>query len=219
MADSSVPISAGVGTNIDTITTPNGDHRQVVVVGDRGGYEGRAASFVIPGRAGTTGQSLFTIHNATGSTIAVNVKKITVDVYQTVIKAVTVPPPIIRLWKITALPTGGTAVTKVTTDSGGPTTSASVTLLQDASSDRTSGTALATTRPAGTIVTQEPAPRLITAAGYEMADRIEFFAADGECVTLRALEGLVVFADYTVATSNPVTDMWAVGIHWEEYTP
>lgn len=35
MADSSVPITAGSGTNIDTRTeSVNGDHRQVVVLGD-----------------------------------------------------------------------------------------------------------------------------------------------------------------------------------------
>lgn len=34
MADSSVPITAGSGTNIDTFTQSNGDHRQAVVVGD-----------------------------------------------------------------------------------------------------------------------------------------------------------------------------------------
>lgn len=34
MADSSVPITAGTGTNVDTRTQSGGDHRQVMVVGD-----------------------------------------------------------------------------------------------------------------------------------------------------------------------------------------
>lgn len=34
MADSSVAITAGTGTNIDTRTQSGGDHRQVVVLGD-----------------------------------------------------------------------------------------------------------------------------------------------------------------------------------------
>lgn len=34
MADSSVPVTAGAGTNIDTFTQPGGDHRQAVVLGD-----------------------------------------------------------------------------------------------------------------------------------------------------------------------------------------
>lgn len=34
MADSNIPITAGVGTPVDTRTAPDGDHRQVVVLGD-----------------------------------------------------------------------------------------------------------------------------------------------------------------------------------------
>lgn len=218
MPDSSVAITAGTGTNIDTITTPNGDHRQVVFVGDKGGYEGRASTNITPGRAGTAGQTLMTLHNATGSTVAVDLHRVTVDMWQTVIKAVTVPPPVIRLWKFTALPTGGSALSKIAIDSGLTASSSSVTLLQDSSTERTTtGTAISVTRPAGNVLTQEPAPRMITAAGYEPADRIELLSSG--LVTLRALEGVAVFLDYTVATSNPVTDMWTVSIHWEEYTP
>jgi hypothetical protein len=199
---------------------PNGDHRQVVMVGDHGAYAGRVATFRTPGRAGTTGQKLLSIHNATGSTIVAEVHKITIDLVQTVVKAVTVLPPVIRLWKVTVLPTNGTAATKVAEDSGATATSASVTVLQDASADGTSsGTALTATLPAGTVISQEYAPRLITAAGYEMSDRIEFLSGEQDSIVLRPLEGLVVVADYVLATQNPITDMWIVGLRWEEYTP
>jgi len=220
MADSSIAITAGTGTAVDTFTMPNGDHRQVVMASDHGAYAGKASTFRIPGRAGTTGQKLFSIHNATGSTIVAEVHKITVDLVQTVIKAVTVLPPVIRLWKVTVLPTNGTAATKVAEDSGATATSASVTVLQDASADGTnSTTALTATLPAGTVVSEEFAPRLITAAGYEMFDRTEFMSDELESVVLRPLEGLVVYLDYTAATQNPITDMWLVGCRWEEYTP
>jgi len=220
MADSSIAITAGSGTNVDTYTVPSGDHRQVVIAGDHGAYAGHAATFRIPGRAGTAGQKLFSIHNATGSSIVVEVHKIVVDLVQTVIKAVTVLPPVIRLWKVTVLPSNGTACTKVSEDSSSTATSSSVTVLQDASADGTSsGTALTATLPAGTIVGEEFAPRLITAAGYEMFDRTEFMSDELESIVLRPLEGLVVFADYVLATQNPVTDMWLVGCRWEEYTP
>ena len=220
MADSSIAITAGTGTAVDTFTMPNGDHRQVVMVNDHGSYAGKAATFTIPGRAGTTGQKLFSIHNATGSTIVAEVHKITVDLVQTVVKAVTVMPPVIRLWKVTVLPTNGTAATKVAEDSSSTATSASVTVLQDASANGTSSTtALTATLPAGTVVSEEFAPRLLTAAGYEMFDRTEFMSDPLESVVLRPLEGLVVFLDYTLATQNPVTDMWLVGARWEEYTP
>lgn len=179
-------------------------------------YRGRANTFRIPGRAGTAGQKLLSIHNATGSAVLVDVEKIWVDIAVTVVKAVTVLPPIIRIWKVTVLPTNGTALTKVAEDTS-MTSNASVTVLGDASADGTgSATALTATLPAGTIASQEYAPRLITAAGYEMFDRTEYL--DNAPITLRALEGLVVFLDYTLATQNPTTDMWTAGVRWSEYT-
>jgi hypothetical protein len=173
-------------------------------------------SFRIPGRAGTVGQKLLSLHNATGSTIVVRITDVTCDLVQTVIKAVTVLPPVIRLWKVTVLPTNGTAATKTSRDSGLSASSASVTVLQDASADGTSSaSALTATLPAGTVLAQEFAPRFITAAGYEMFDRTEFLK-DGEDVVLHALEGLVLFLDYVLAAQNPVTDMWVCGIKWTE---
>ncbi|MEO7667597.1 MAG: hypothetical protein ABIU97_11285 [Dehalococcoidia bacterium] len=177
-------------------------------------FKGRACTFRTLGRAGTTGQKLLSLHNATGSPVKVTVTKVFLDLWQTVVKLVTVAPPIIRLWKVTALPTNGSALTK--NEIGGTTTSsASVTVLGDASADGTgSATTLTATLPAGTFISQQTASRMITAAGYEMADRIEFL--ENTEVTLNALEGLVVFLDYVLATQNPVTDMWLAGIEWSE---
>lgn len=178
-------------------------------------FQGSAQTFRTPGRAGTTGQKILTLHNATGSTTIARVSKVTVDLNMTVVKAVTVIPPIVRLWKFTALPTNGTALTKVSRDSR-LTSNASVTVFGDASADGTnSTTALTVTLPAGQIITQEFAPRLITAAGYEIADRLEFLVG-GDDVVLGALEGVCVFLDYTLATANPTTDMWVAGVHWTE---
>ena len=218
MADSSIAVTPGSGATVDTYTVPNGDHRQVVMVGDHGAYSGHTGTFRIPGRAGTAGQKIFALHNATGSSVVVRVHKITVDLVQTVIKAVTVLPPVVRVSKFTAVPTNGTAASKVADDSGGTATSASVTAWQDASADGTSSsTALTITLPAGNVVGEEFAPRLITAAGYEPLDRATFLGESEEGITLRPLEGLVVFLDYVLATQNPVTDMWLVGVRWEEY--
>jgi hypothetical protein len=181
-------------------------------------YRGRASTFRIPGRAGTIGQKLFSIHNATGSTILVDVEKIKIDLVQTVIKAVTVLPPAVRLYKVTVLPTNGTAVTKVARDSA-LTSSASLTILQDASADGTSSaTALTATLPAGSVIEGEFAQRLITAAGYEVGDCIQFLKEIDDLITLRPLEGLVVALDYVLATQNPITDMWLVTCKWLEYT-
>lgn len=175
---------------------------------------GRVCTFKTPGRAGTTGQKIFALHNATGSTKVVHINQLAVDLYQTVIKAVTVAPPTVRVHRFTAIPTNGTSLTKVAKDSA-LSSNASVTAWGDASADGTlSGTALTVTIPASSMLTQEYAPRLITAAGYEMFDRTELL--DGKDVVLRALEGIVVFLDYTLATQNPATDIWIVGCDWYE---
>ncbi len=181
-------------------------------------FRGRSGSFRIPGRAGTTGQKIFSIHNASGSAVLVDVEKIDIDFTSTVVKAVTVLPPAIRMYRVTVLPTNGTAGTKVALDTA-LSSSASVTILQDASADGTSSaSALTATIPAGNVVAHTFAPRLITAAGYEMFDRMEFLNDGNDRVTLRPLEGLVVALDYVLATQNPITDMWLVACDWVEYT-
>lgn len=220
MANSSVGITAGSGTNIDTFTVPGGDHRQVVLLGDHGGYQGRCGTFLVKGRAAIS-QNLFAIHNATGSTVAVDVRKMTVDILRTAANAVMTDYVIIRLYKFTAVPTNGASVTKVAVDSGsGQSSSASVTLWQDSTADAntTQPTALAVTLSGSTIVTQEITGRLFTAVGYEPNDRIDFLAGDLEVVTLRALEGLVVAVNGTTG-SNSNTTFYTVTCQWEEYTP
>jgi len=218
MPDANVPITPGTGTTIDTYQLGTGDHRQRVMESDHGGFGGRFTSYRIPGRAVTTGQNLAAIWNATGSTIAVDVRFVGVDLYQTVVKAVTVAPPIIRCLKLTTLPTGGNAGFKVAEDSA-IASNANVSVFQDASAEGTSSTtALAFTQTtAASGLTQEFAPRLITAAGYEMADRVEML--QNHFVTLRAGEGVGVRLEYSATTQNPITDMWVVTMAWEEYTP
>lgn len=179
-------------------------------------FRGRFASFIMPGRAGTTGQKLAALWNAAASPVLVQIGEVRVDLYCTVVKAITVAPPAVRVHRITAIPTNGTAGAKTSKDTA-LTSSASVTTYQDASADRTSsGTALTITIPASNILSEEYAPRFVTGVGYEPADRMAFL--DGEGVTLRAGEGIAVEASYNVAGSNPVTDMWTVSIDWMEYT-
>lgn len=178
----------------------------------------RASTFYIPGRAGTSGQKIFAIHNSTTSTVTVRLRKLTVDLYCTVVKAVTVPPPVVRAYKVTVLPTNGTAVTKVALDSLATASNAQVTVFQDASADATSSaSALTATLPAGTVLAGEYAARMITAAGYEAADKITLISNDNK-VALNPLQGVVVMLDYTAATQNPITDMWVVNAEWEEVT-
>lgn len=185
-------------------------------------FKGRAVTFRTPGRAGTSGQKIFAIHNATASPTIVDVHKITVDLAATVIKAVTVLPPIIRIYRFTAVPTNGTALTKNAEDTS-LTSKVAVTVWGDASADGTlSASALTigavTVGTQTGLLTQEFSPRLITAAGYEMADRMVYLEGEDETITLRPLEGLVVFLDYVLTTQNVSTDMWTVGCRYTEWT-
>lgn len=181
-------------------------------------FHGKAATFKTPGRGGTTGQKLFAIHNATGSGVLVDVRKIGVDVINTAVRAITVQPALIRLWRFTAVPTNGNAVPQVPMDTA-LSSAAAVTTWGDASADNTlSASALAVTLPASNMLHQEYGPRNFTAVGQEAADRVEMLESEEAVVRLRALEGVCVFLDYTVATWNPATDFWTATCEWIEYT-
>jgi len=193
----------------------------VIVVEDKVvSYQGRTTSFVTPGRAAIA-QKVFAIHNASASPVLVSVDRITVDVLSTALKAATVLPPLIRMHRFTALPTGGTALAKATLDTAGAS-NAAVTLWGDSSADNNgAGTASATTLTVTTLdppLSQKYAPRFITLAGYEPIDTAPFFHGEPD-VTLRALEGICVFLNMaTVTTGNPTTDKWIVSCDWSEYT-
>ena len=190
----------------------------VVPVRDRiSSFYGRACTFKTPGRAATT-QKLAALHNATGSSVTVCVNRITVDLLTTVAKTLLIIPPVIRVHRFTAVPTNGTVLAKVALDTS-QSSNASVTAWGDASADGTgSGTTLTVTVPASSMLAQVYAPRFITAAGYEPVDTAAFFYGEPD-ITLRALEGVVVFLDAAVVTTgNPATDSWICSIDWEEYT-
>jgi len=180
-------------------------------------FHGRASAFKTPGRAAVS-QKILSLHNATGSTVLVDVKRMAIDVLQTAVKAVTIVTPVIRAYRVTVLPTNGTALTKTPMDSS-QSSSASVTVLGDASADGTgSATTLTATIPAGNILDQSYSPRVFTAASYEPIDRVEFFIGDPN-VTLRALEGIVLFLESAVVTTGiPATDSFIASVEWEEYT-
>jgi hypothetical protein len=187
-------------------------------------FKGRTATFRIPGRAATA-QNIFALFNAAGSPIIVDLQKITVDLAQTAAAGIapTVIPPIIRAYKITAVPTNGTAATKVAEDST-LTSNANVTLWQDASADGTGSTTTLTSTPtAGNFIAEEFAPRILvvgTSAStfYEPFDRTTFMESDDEYQTLNAGEGALVRLDTAAVAGNPTTSMWIVGARWVEYT-
>jgi len=202
------------------LTTDDVDQYVIPVEDKIVSYRGRATTFVTPGRAAVA-QKVFAIHNATASTILVAVNRLRVDLLSTALKAATVLPPLIRIHRFTALPTGGTALSKIGLDTA-QTSSASATVWGDSSADNAgAGTSSAVTLTVTTLappLAQRYAPRFITLAGYEPMDSVNFFEGEPD-VTLRALEGLCVFLDMaTVTTGNPTTDKWVVSCDWTEYT-
>lgn len=218
MADGFIQLPAdSTGKKLRTRDRGTAGHDQYVVPTDLRSvsYSGRVSSLATPGRAGTAGQKIFALHNATGSAVLVQVNRIWYDVMQTAAKVV--EPAKVRVERFTAVPTNGTALTKVPLDTA-QSSSASVTVWGDASADGTgSTTALAVTLLSPVqILVEEWAARALTLVGYEQFDRP--VVLEETPVTLRALEGVVVFLDYTAATANPVTDRWLVGAEWDEYT-
>ncbi len=222
MPDFDATITSGVEAKgyREGATTADPWTQYVIPVEDRiVSFSGRTTTFVTPGRAAVA-QKVFAIHNATGSTVLVSVDRLTIDLLTTVAKAATVLPPLIRVHRFTALPTGGTALAKAGMDTT-LTSSASVTAWGDSSADNAgAGTSSATTLTitAGAAISQKYAPRMLTAAGYEPIDTAPFFHGEPD-IMLRALEGVVVFLDMaTVTTGNPATDKWMVTADWTEYT-
>ena len=214
MADN-LGYTPGTGATIATKDV-SGVHFQRFIPSDEveATFRGRASTYRTVGRAGVVARRLLTIFNAAASGKVVTVNTVAVDFAQLVAIAVTVIPPPIRIYRITALPTNGTALTKVAKDTA-LTSSASVTLLGDASADGTnSAAALAAVTVAGSALTQEFFPRLITGAGYEVADRIELLS--DRDVVLRPGEGLVLSSDITLATQEPAGVLTIATIDWYE---
>jgi hypothetical protein len=189
-------------------------------------YLGMVSTFDTLGRAGTVGQKLLALHNATGSTVLVDVYGIKVDLVQAAGagQLMTVLGTKIRLWKFTAVPTNGTVLTKVPRDSALASKS-TLTVWGDASADTVNSvSALTITLPAGTFALSEFAPRMLLAAAtptavtfYEPFDGTNYLSDPSQAITLRPLEGLCVFLDYTVATGNPTTNHWVGSLQWTEY--
>lgn len=195
---------------------------------------GAANSWRTPGAAGTTGQKLFSFINLAGSSILVDVTRVTLQMYQTVIKAVTVAPPIARIYIINAASGGTVQLPGATGAASGtqaensmrpnidssdtPAATTVVELRATADSDGGPNTLLTPTLTGG-VVASAIVPRMITAAGFDVPQTITFAGAyDAPLKTLRAGQGIVLQLDYTLATQNPVTDMYMWTLNWTEYT-
>lgn len=115
MANSSVPITAGVGTNVDVEVAADGDRRQVVVIGDPSVVAGVLPVDPVSGipvhmMPVTTG-GLTPFHRvATGSTNAANVKASAGQVYHIALSNRAAYPIYFKFHNNAGTPTAGAGV-------------------------------------------------------------------------------------------------------------
>jgi hypothetical protein len=184
-------------------------------------YEGRTSTFRIPGRGGngqaaSGDQPLFSIFNASGSSVLVDITNMVVSRVDT---ATSATYTIVRFIKTTSASTGGNTTTKVSKDRG-QTSSASVTVLQDASADGTSSaTALAATiayTNAQDIIFPDI---LYSGANMVSCNLFETYNKGRTPITLQPSEGLVAVVTWTTAdANNSASANWLVSCDWTEYT-
>ncbi|MCA1571154.1 MAG: hypothetical protein LC798_12725 [Chloroflexi bacterium] len=162
-------------------------------------FKGMAATFRVPGVTGS-GQHFMSIFNAAGSVVLVAVRRLTVQT------DVTTNSGTVRFFtasRLTAAPTGGTALEKVPFDSA-LTSSASVTLLSGASAD---GVASAITATVGVNAWRQGQTRFASTDLQQSRVRDELILARlaaGDPVILRAGEGLLVTLTDASSTSAHV---------------
>ena len=198
-------------------------YQRVVPVRDRiTSFVGRGASFKIAGNGTTSQQNLLTLYNGAAATVFVSVNRITVDLLTTAAAGIapSVVVPVVRVRRLTAAPSGGTALTKVARGDSAQTSNASITLLGGSSAD--AGTASAITATNQGVMAQKFSPRLLVVGTsattlYEPVDTIPFFYGEPD-IMLKTGEGLMISLEGHVAAGNPTTNFWIVENDWDEYT-
>ena len=180
-------------------------------------YRGMVAGFAVPGSAATP-QNIWSIENASASTVNVALRDLSVGVASTAVG--TARDPILALYRITAMPTGGTVLTKVGTDTtpDAGTGSASVIVRSGASADGTASAITATA--AGGRIWAEYANRLHTLAGQTMTGPIELTSQIFEeaPLILRPGQAFILQVITAAAADNIATRLFLVSAAWEEFT-
>lgn len=171
-------------------------------------FKGAVSTFRIVGLA-TANHNLFTIFNKTGSTKFIKLKRLTIQTEATAVLATVAP--IVHATRITALPTGGTVITKVPFDST-LTADANIEMMQATASD--GGAATTITATAGTRLWASFKSRIHTAVGqilFPDEPLIPFFC-DVDPIILRASQGILVQA----VQASLTTDHYIVNCAFEE---
>jgi hypothetical protein len=176
-------------------------------------FSGVAAAFRTLGTAATP-QNLFSIENGSGSPVLVAVKRLSVEMDATAVLT-TVAPEFV-CYRQTTLPTGGTSLTKVATDTA-LASNTSVVLRGGTASDGGAATAITATASANRAWHQFEM-RQATAVGQLLMDDSYLIPgySNDDPVILRASEALLVQVIGTAA-SNAATNHYVVKCAWEEF--
>lgn len=168
-----------------------------------------AASFRILGSAATP-HNLLTIEN-TDATVVVTIRDIMVQLDATAV--LTAVMPLVKVSRATAVPTGGTTLTKAQFDTGN-TSDAQIVVRAANASD--GGVATAITATASAALWQEYQMRMHTVVGQVLSPPSRMPTLLDKSLELRQNEALLVQVVASAGTSNPATNHWSVCVTWDE---
>lgn len=176
-------------------------------------FNGWVAAFRTLGTAATP-QNLFSIENGSGSPVNIAVKRLSVEMDSTA-ALLTVAPEFVTYYQ-TTLPTGGTALTKVGTDSA-LSSNTSAVLRGGTASDGGVATAITATASANRLWHQFQSREQTLVAQSTSDDMMlmPVFSND-EPFILRASQALLIQVIGTAA-SNAATNHYVVKCAWEEF--
>lgn len=168
-----------------------------------------AASFRILGTAATP-HNLFTIEN-TDATIEVRIRDLMIQLDATAV--LTAVMPLVIVSRATAVPTGGTTLSKAQFDTANASDAQIVVRGANASDG---GGASAITATAGTRIWQEYQMRMHTVVGQVLSPPSRMPTILTKDLVLRQNEALLVQVVAAAGTSNPATNHWSVCVTWDE---
>ena len=170
-----------------------------------------ATSFRILGSAATP-HNLFTIENI-DATKLITIRRLTIQLDATAVLVAVMPQ--VKVSRSTAVPTGGTVLSKAQFDTANASNANSIVRGANATDG---GVASAITATAGTTLWQQYCMRMHTVVGQVLAPDNNVLPAlvDTENLILRQNQALLVQVVAAAGTSNPATNHWFCNIVWEE---
>jgi hypothetical protein len=176
-------------------------------------FDGLVAGFRTLGTAAVP-QNLFSIENGASSTVLVAVKRLAIEMDATA-ALLTVAPEFV-VTRPTAIPTGGTAMTKVGQDTA-LTSNANVVIRAGTASDGGAATAITATAGTGRLWHQFQM-RMATQVGQVPGEDMNLLPmlVENDPMILRANQALLVQVIGTAA-SNAATNHYVCKVAWEEF--